>query len=686
MLFVITACIIQTLFVVWLSPSVSELFATTTGISWRWLDTPLVNVGLPKPNTTLTEIGDTFFQALATPADSSALQVVEVVTVLMADSPANELSDMDVRADDTPPQGVIWQLIEPAVAVVEVMLSATPSVDDTVPLVSVHPQPTQFPASVTRVRSRVSSSSSSSLIAPVSLFAIAIAIAVLVGFVIGFFARSVSLSTGWDGLPTLFVEVCDPSETIKSCVMDSIAASAVEADSGEKINEVVVEEVLVPEKAEHSIPFEATDSMASIPCGSVSSSDAVQPLRTSIGVQFTSDVCEIKDVSVGTEPASKTSVGIQCSMAKDEQTDISVGTSQPFSKISVGIQCSVATDEQMDEFTPGESRASLFMTAAEGTLPSQTTDGPDVLRSQRSLALTIPISWGPRCRFRRTSEDLVMSQRQKGAWHRPFQRRSLEYHPRPHPRLQLHQDQFRRSLWNLFHLWAREFWHRALRSEELIKILYEEVFPVDNASTDKDKYDMELGEGLVRISALRLSKHATNPILLLQYNVLPEDADPTDSLFVSAEANETMVSSSDSVGSRSPSPFVRPSNPQSRLLESSSSEASVAAPTPRNGLPSLSRIPTACRSRPALAEVTNTPRFVETTPSRTWTPMNAVRVRGAQIGISTPPPSVRPKLAKDGSRFPPVAPSSRRKDESDSPTRPARRGSPSSSKLPRWRG
>ncbi|KAK0488549.1 hypothetical protein IW261DRAFT_1440068 [Armillaria novae-zelandiae] len=163
----------------------------------------------------------------------------------------------------------------------------------------------------------------------------------------GFFAHSVSLSPGWDGLPTLFVEVCDPSETIKSCVIDSIASSAVEADSGGQISEVVVEEVLVPEKAEHGKPLEATDSMASIPSGNVSSSDAVQPLRTSIGIQFTPDVCETKDVSVsvGTEPVSKTSVGIQCSLAKDEQTDISVGT-DPVSKTSVGIQYSVATDEQ----------------------------------------------------------------------------------------------------------------------------------------------------------------------------------------------------------------------------------------------------------------------------------------------------------------------------------------------------
>ncbi|KAK0497440.1 hypothetical protein EDD18DRAFT_1384421 [Armillaria luteobubalina] len=49
------------------------------------------------------------------------------------------------------------------------------------------------------------------------------------------------------------------------------------------------------------------------------------------------------------------------------------------------------------------------------------------------------------------------------------------------------------------HLWAREFWHRALRSEELIKIVYQAVFPPDEVVTDKDKYEMELGEGLVSI-------------------------------------------------------------------------------------------------------------------------------------------------------------------------------------------
>ncbi|KAK0488536.1 hypothetical protein IW261DRAFT_355669 [Armillaria novae-zelandiae] len=126
-------------------------------------------------------------------------------------------------------------------------------VDDVVSLVSVHPQPMQFPASVARVRPRVWSSSSFGLTTLASFFAIAIA--ALVGFVMGFFAHSVSLSTGWDSLPTLFVEVCDPSETIRSRVLDSIASRAVEADLGAQIRQVVVEEVPVQEKAEHGKPL-----------------------------------------------------------------------------------------------------------------------------------------------------------------------------------------------------------------------------------------------------------------------------------------------------------------------------------------------------------------------------------------------------------------------------------------------
>ncbi len=116
---------------------------------------------------------------------------------------------MDIPADDTPPQGIIKQLPEPAVATVEVTPAAMTPMDDSVTLVSVHPQLTQFPASVTRVASCLWSSSFLSSIALVSLFIIVIT--VLVGYAMGFLALSDSLSAGWDNLPTLFVEVSIPS-------------------------------------------------------------------------------------------------------------------------------------------------------------------------------------------------------------------------------------------------------------------------------------------------------------------------------------------------------------------------------------------------------------------------------------------------------------------------------------------
>ncbi len=173
---------------------------------------------------------------------------------------------------------------------------------------------------------------------------------------------------------------------------------------------------------------------------------------------------------------------------------------------------------------------------------------------------------------------------------------------------------------------------------------------------------------------MRLSEHATNPILRFPYNALTEDADHKDSLFVSTEANPTIqtgVSSVASIGIRSPSPFVRPSNPQSRFL-GSSSEASVAAPAIQYGILSPSRTPAVYRRRPALAQVMNIPRALQTTPlSRT--PIKVGRVQGVRYGVPTPPPSVRPMLARHGSRFPLIAPTMRIKDESDSPTRPARR-------------
>ncbi|KAK0444742.1 hypothetical protein EV421DRAFT_1799352 [Armillaria borealis] len=231
------------------------------------------------------------------------------------------------------------------------------------------------------------------------------------------------------------------------------------------------------------------------------------------------------------------------------------------------------------------------------------------------------------------------------------------------------------------HLWAREFWYLFLRNSELIRTVYDSLLPLQWAenATDEDKSAMEVGEQLVRSYARRLSEYATNPILRLPGNVLPEDDDDNESSVVSAEDRptvQTSVSSTASIAIRSPSPFVRPSNPQSRFL-ASSCKASVAVQTTRKAVPSPSR------RRPALAQITNTPRAIKPVPSRT--PMKAGRVQRGQNGVPTPPPSLRPKLAKGASRFPLAAPTTRFKDESDSPTHPARTRPPSS-KFPRWRG
>ena len=159
-----------------------------------------------------------------------------------------------------------------------------------------------------------------------------------------------------------------------------------------------------------------------------------------------------------------------------------------------------------------------------------------------------------------------------------------------------------------------------------------------------------------------------NPILRLPGNILPEEeeeeVDDYESSVLSEDQPtiETSVSSTSSVDIRSPSPFVRPSNPQSRLLDSS--EASVAAPSIRQ------RIPSPSRRRPALAQMTNAPRTVRPSPSRT--PIKIQGIQGAEQGMPTPPPSSGPKLAKRVSRFPLAAPTTCRKDESGSSTRPAK--------------
>ncbi|KAK0238438.1 hypothetical protein EDD85DRAFT_826819 [Armillaria nabsnona] len=392
------------------------------------------------------------------------------------------------------------------------------------------------------------------------------------------------------------------------------------------------------------------------------------------------EVNEVKNVSVGTEPVSKTSVGVQCALASEESKNV---------------------------FAPAESRGSLYATATEGTSPSQMMDDPESFSVPTvssefniyTMAETMSFPSVDDLRkptdFERLREDVRgfgYESESNGSMAPSLPATELGVSPSPStpasPRpVRAKPLEYFRARWgaDTKHVWAREFWYRMLRSDELIRVVYDTMFPLDEAATDEDKYEMELGEGLVRISALRLSEHATNPILRLPYNAPTEDADHKDSLFMSTEANPTIqtgVSSAASIGIRSPSPFACPSNPQSRFLESSS-EASVAAPTIPKGILSPSRTPAACRRRPALAQITNSPRSVQTTPSRT--PVKAGRVQGVLYGVPTPPPSVRPKLAKHGSRFPLTAPTMRLKDESDSPTRPARR-CPPPSKFPRWRG
>ncbi|KAK0238436.1 hypothetical protein EDD85DRAFT_826802, partial [Armillaria nabsnona] len=382
------------------------------------------------------------------------------------------------------------------------------------------------------------------------------------------------------------------------------------------------------------------------------------------------EVHEVKNVSVGTEPVSKTSVGVQCALASEELKNV---------------------------FAPAESRGSLYATATEGTSPSQMMDDPESFSVPTvssefniyTMAETMSFPTVDDLRkptdFERLREDVRGFRYESegdGSMAPPLPATELgvslspststRASPRP---VRAKPLEYFRERWgaDTKHLWAREFWYRMLRSDELIRVVYDTMFPLDEAATDEDKYEMELGEGLVRISAWRLSEHATNPILRLPYNAPTEDADHKDSLFMSTEANftiQTGVSSAASIGIRSPSPFVRPSNPQSRFFESSS-EASVAGPAIQYGIPSPSRTPAVCRRRPALALVTNTPRALQTTPlSRT--PIKVGRVQGILYGVPTPPPSVRPKLAKHGSRFPLTAPTTRLKDESDSPTRPAR--------------
>ncbi|PBK98935.1 hypothetical protein ARMGADRAFT_1073863 [Armillaria gallica] len=494
----------------------------------------------------------------------------------------------------------------------------------------------------------------------------------------GFLARSVSfekVSAVLDTLHPLFVDLCSCFGMIASCVIESAVSNIVDARLGGGIRqgEVVIEDI---PSSEHGGKFEAPVDTTSLPSGSVCS-DAVQPSRTSVSIQAMPEVHEVKNVSVGTEPVSKTSVGVQCSLAPEESTNV---------------------------FAPAESRGSLYATATEGNTPSQMMNDPEsfsvpTVSSEYNLyTLAETMSFPSVDDLRKSTDFERLREDVRGFGYEsegdgsmapslpvtelgvsPPPSTSTPTSPRP---VRAKPLEYFRECWvaDTKHLWSREFWYRVLRSEELIKTVYEEMLPLDEGATDEDKYEMEVGEGLVSIVSTHIciasvgARDESHLAASVQRSY--DDAGHNDSLFVSAEANQTAASSAASIGVRSLSPFVRPSNPQSRFLESSC-EVSVTAPTIQNGTPSPSR------RRPALAQITNTPRGVLTTPSRT--PVKAGRVQGVLYGVPTPPTSVRPKLAKHGSRFPLITSTTRLKDESDSPTRPARH-CPPPSKFPRWRG
>ncbi|SJL03275.1 uncharacterized protein ARMOST_06627 [Armillaria ostoyae] len=663
----------------------------------------------------------------------SGLLEPNVFATVSLDSPAHLPDDVEIAVGNAAPQGIIRQLLEPAVietvntvAVVQVTPAATTPVDSTPRSASVVDQPTRLSLRVAWAQSNLRMFKSLALSAFVVVVVASLAmvfkqasqsfrhqffqsipistsrpwrssvlgssaqvlvftmiIIVLISFAMGFLARSVSfekLSAILDKLYPLFIDLCSCFGTMASCVIESAASNIVEGHLGGGIRhgEVVVEDIPISEQAEHGSNLEASVDTASLPSGSVCN-NAVQPSRTSVSIQAMPEVHEVKDVSIGTEPVSRTSVGVQCELAPEESKNI---------------------------FAPAESRGSLYATAVEGNSPSQMMDNPDVF-SVPAVSSVFNIYTTAQTISFPSVEDLAnmsdfecLRQDVRGFGYESeadgrtapsLPAMELGVSPSPStpasPRpVRAKPLEYFRERWgaDTKHLWAREFWHQALRSEELIKTVYHAMFLLDEAATDEDKYEMEVGEGLVsivRISAWRLLEHATNPILWLPYNAPSEDADHHDSLFVSAEAKptiQTAVSSSASIGTRSPSPFARPSNPQSQFLESSL-EALVAAPT----IPSPLRTPVACRRRPALAQITNAPHVVKATPSRT--PMKVGWVQGARNAVPTPPPSLRPKLAKGKACFPPVVPKMRFEDESMSPTRPAHR-CPPSSKFPRWRG
>ncbi|KAK0238424.1 hypothetical protein EDD85DRAFT_508121 [Armillaria nabsnona] len=710
--------------------SVYQASTPSADVSQRWeAPVPVVVFDYRVPGNASNNLDLPEYNSITPGVISGLLEPIVLVHTNL-DSQTRLSDDVAITVEDTPSQGIIRQLLEPAIVetvsaitVVQAPAVTTP-IDDAPRSASAPHRSTRLSLRVARAQSNLRTFKSLALSAFVvvmvaslvmvfkqasrsfyhrffqpipnsrpwrssflgqsaQLSVFTIITMVLISFAMGFLARSISfekLSAVLDTLHPLIVDLYSCFGTMASCVIESGVSNIVEGclGGGFRQGEVVVEDITLSEHAdsEHGGNLEASVDTASLPSGSVCN-DTVQPSRTSVSIQAMPEVHEVKNVSVGTEPVSRTSIGIQCALAPEESRNV---------------------------FAPGESRDSLYATAAEGNSRSQKMAAPEVFSVPRvtsicnlyTMALTISFpsvdDLANTTEFERLRRE-VRVLGETDSMNSPSLSASALGTPCPSPSTSTSTPTPRRQRNGGFeyfdpdfgadarHLWAREFWYLFLRNDELIRTVYHSLLPIrwDENATDEDKSKMEVGEQLVRSYARRLSEHATNPILRLPGNVLPEEDDDDESSVVSAEDQptiETSVSSTVSIPVRSPSPFVRPSNPQSRFLDSSG-EASVAAPTSRR------RIPSASRRRPALAQITNARRTDRPSPSRT--PMKVGRIPGVEQGVPTPPPSLRPKLAKRASRFPLAAPTTRFKDESDSPSRPAR-VRPPSSKFPRWRG
>ncbi|KAK0189301.1 hypothetical protein F5146DRAFT_1140871 [Armillaria mellea] len=742
-------CSISTLLI--LGISIYEASMPSTDVSRRWeAPVPVVGFDYGAPAIINEDVDACVCQA--TPGAINGLLEPIVFATAIPDSSTRLLDDLEITVDDPASQGIIRQLLEPAIvetvsAVTGVLApAATMSVEDAPKVASVPRQRMQVSLRVARAQSNLRTFKSlaisvfmvvvvallvmvfkqafrsfyplffksipipaprpwhSSLLGStgqVSLFTLIIM--VLISFALGFLARSVSFekfSAVLDKLCPLFVDLCScfgamTSWVIESAVFTMFTMVDVRLGSEIRQGEVVMENILVSEEGEH---LETSVGIASLLSGDVCS-DVVQPLKTSISIQSIPEVHQVKNVSVGTDQVSRTSIGVQCQLVPEESKDISIGT-DPTSMTSLGVQVDLAPEEPKDVFTPGDS---LYAMTEAGNSRSQTMAAPDIFSVPRvtsvcnlyTMAPTISFpsveSVADTTEFERLRKEILVFGETDHENSASLSASTLGT-PCPSPLASTSTPPLRRrDGFEYFdpdfgpdarHLWAREFWHVLLRRETLIKDIYDVLLPVewDEDTTDEDKSKMEMGLHLVRSYARRLSEHAVNPILRLPGNILPEEEEEDDYessalLEEDQPTIETSVSSTASVDIRSPSPFVRPSNPQSRLLDSS--EASVAAPS------IWQRIPSPPRRRPALAQMTNAPRTVRPSPSRT--PIKVRGIQGAEQCMPTPPPSSGPKLAKRASRFPLAAPTTRRKDESGSSTCPAK-GIPSSSKFPRWRG